>query len=338
MPSSKLTGVWFLSRSRCTCARRRAEAARGRRGAAGSEAAGRGRGRRRRRAAGAPARARGRARERAGAGGRGRARAHRARVASQVELRADEDHRHVGAVMLELGVPLLLHVLEGRARDEGEGDEDDVGLRVRERTQPGGILLPRGIPKAEVDRLAVDHHVRRVVVEHGRDVVLGEGVGGVCAAAVRGESGVMERRGDGAAGGSAQEMSKQVLPTAPSPTITHFTLRGEERRGVSARATRVQGATLRALLGVGEKVAARTSASWTWLRRVLRWQGHPLRLRARGTGVRWRSDGGRAQRRRISSPSRKGSNRGDARLAAAAAHQLAPAYFTRDEPRDSALF
>ena len=82
-------------------------------------------------------------------------------------------------------------------------------------------------------------------------------------------------------------MSKQVLPTAPSPTITHFTLRGEDRRGVSARATRVQGAALSAILGVGEKVAARTSASSTWLRRVLRWQGHPLRLRARGLGVRW---------------------------------------------------
>ena len=70
---------------------------------------------------------------------------------------------------------------------EGEGDEEDVGLRVRERTQPVVILLPRGIPKAEVDRLAVDHHVRRVVVEHGGDVVLGESVGGVCAAAVSGE-------------------------------------------------------------------------------------------------------------------------------------------------------
>ena len=148
----------------------------------------------------------------------------------------------------------------------------------------------------------------------------------------------MERRGDGESGGSAQEMSKQVLPTAPSPTITHFTLRGEERRGVSARATRVQGANLSAILGVGFGGAARSLLHHRHGCRVLRWQGHPLRLRARGTGVRWRSDGGRAQRRRISSPSRKGSNRGDARLAAAAAHQLAPAYFTRDEPRDSALF
>ena len=61
-------------------------------------------------------------------------------IRSQVELRADEDHRHVGAVMLELGVPLLLHVLEGRARDEGEGDEEDVGLRVGERSQAIVVL------------------------------------------------------------------------------------------------------------------------------------------------------------------------------------------------------
>ncbi len=33
-----------------------------------------------------------------------------------------------------------------------------------------------GIPQKQVDRLAVDHHVRRVIVKHGRDVLAGEGV------------------------------------------------------------------------------------------------------------------------------------------------------------------
>ena len=36
-----------------------------------------------------------------------------------------------------------------------------------------------GIPKAEVHRLAIDHDVGRIVVEHGGNVFSGESVGSV---------------------------------------------------------------------------------------------------------------------------------------------------------------
>mmetsp|Transcript_45288 Transcript_45288/g.145710 ORF Transcript_45288/g.145710 Transcript_45288/m.145710 type:complete len:253 (+) Transcript_45288:112-870(+) len=100
-------------------------------------------------------------------------------IRSQVELRADEDERAVWAVVLQLGEPLLFHVLVRGARDEGEGDEEDVRLRVRERSQPIVVFLPCCVPQPKVDRLPIHHHIRAVVVEDGGDVVLWEGIRGV---------------------------------------------------------------------------------------------------------------------------------------------------------------
>eukprot|EP00964_Phaeocystis_antarctica_P141558 scaffold106618_cov77-Phaeocystis_antarctica.AAC.4 len=159
-------------------------------------------------------------------------------VSSEHEL-PHADDRHARAVVLELGEPLLLRVLVRGAADEREGDEEDVGLRVAEGAQPVIVLLPCRVPQAQVDRLAVHHHVGRVVVEDGRDVVL--------RAVVRSGAEVGSGGGAGASdpdpnhpkpnpnqdvkrerctSGKAlvvYEMRRQVLPTAPSPTITHFT-------------------------------------------------------------------------------------------------------------------
>jgi hypothetical protein len=57
-------------------------------------------------------------------------------------------------------------VLVARRADEREADQEHVRLRVRERAETVIVLLAGRIPEAERDRLAVDHHVRRVVVEH----------------------------------------------------------------------------------------------------------------------------------------------------------------------------
>jgi hypothetical protein len=92
-------------------------------------------------------------------------------------------------------------VLEGDLGDDGEADQEDVGLRVRERAQAVIVLLAGRVPQAQVHGLAVDHHVglgrapasqrhgrgvrvwgapsHRVVIEHGGDVLAGEGVRGV---------------------------------------------------------------------------------------------------------------------------------------------------------------
>jgi hypothetical protein len=79
----------------------------------------------------------------------------------------------------DLGPPLALDVVVRVLADDREADQEDVGLRVRQGTQAIVVLLAGGIPQAKIDGLAVHHDVGRVVVEHGRDVLAREGVGGV---------------------------------------------------------------------------------------------------------------------------------------------------------------
>lgn len=100
-------------------------------------------------------------------------------VFSQIELGADEDNGDVGRVVVNLGVPLGLDVVKRRRADDGEADEEDVGLGVRQRPQPVVIFLSRSVPESQADGLAIDHDTRRVVVEDCRDVLAGKGVGGV---------------------------------------------------------------------------------------------------------------------------------------------------------------
>ena len=61
---------------------------------------------------------------------------------------------------------LLLDVLEGGGRHDGEADEEDVRLRVGERPQPVVVLLAGRVEQAERVRLAADHHRHGVVVKH----------------------------------------------------------------------------------------------------------------------------------------------------------------------------
>jgi hypothetical protein len=86
---------------------------------------------------------------------------------------------HTGCVVLDLGPPLALDVLEGVGRDDGEGDEEDVRLGIGQGAETVVVLLASCVPETEVHGLAVDHDVGAVVVEHGGDVLAGEGVGGV---------------------------------------------------------------------------------------------------------------------------------------------------------------
>lgn len=74
---------------------------------------------------------------------------------------------------------LSLDVVETRRRNNAEANEENVGLRVAERTQAVVIFLTSSVPQSQADGLVVDHDARRVVVEDGRDVLAGEGVGGV---------------------------------------------------------------------------------------------------------------------------------------------------------------
>lgn len=60
---------------------------------------------------------------------------------------------------------LGLDVLKGRRADQGEADQEDVGLGVGQRAETIVILLSGSIPETQVDGLSVDHDIGRVVVK-----------------------------------------------------------------------------------------------------------------------------------------------------------------------------
>ena len=60
-------------------------------------------------------------------------------------------------------------VLERCWVDQREADEEYISLGIGERPQPVVVLLSSSVPETQVDRLAVHHHVGRVVVEPGEE-------------------------------------------------------------------------------------------------------------------------------------------------------------------------
>lgn len=68
---------------------------------------------------------------------------------AQIELGTDNQARDARAVVVDFGEPLLADVLKGSRRDDGEADEEDIGLRVRERTETVIILLTGSIEESE---------------------------------------------------------------------------------------------------------------------------------------------------------------------------------------------
>lgn len=118
----------------------------------------------------------------------------------------------------------------GRRADDREADEEDVSLGVRERAETVVIFLTGSIPETQVDGLAIDHHVRAVVVKHSRDVlaVLGEETHnstGETKKKKKSPPKYQHQKVQVTNPGKAlvvKEMRRQVLPTAPSPTTTHL--------------------------------------------------------------------------------------------------------------------
>lgn len=62
-------------------------------------------------------------------------------VIAEIDLCADDQARHTGAVVVYLGEPLFLDVLKGCRRCDGEAHQEDVGLRVGQRSQAVVVLL-----------------------------------------------------------------------------------------------------------------------------------------------------------------------------------------------------
>lgn len=68
---------------------------------------------------------------------------------AQIELGTDNQARDTRAVVVDFGEPLLAYVLEGSRRDDGETDEEDIGLRVGERAETVVIFLTGGIEESK---------------------------------------------------------------------------------------------------------------------------------------------------------------------------------------------
>ena len=67
---------------------------------------------------------------------------------------------------------LLLHVVQGIGGVDGEADQDNMGVGIREGAETVIILLTGRIPQGELDVLSVNVDIGDVVLENGGDVDL----------------------------------------------------------------------------------------------------------------------------------------------------------------------
>lgn len=100
-------------------------------------------------------------------------------IVTEIGLGTNEDNWDVGSMVLDFWPPLGLDVVKGVWGNDGETDEEDIGLWVGEWAKTIVIFLTGGIPEADIDRLPVNHDVGVVVVEDSRDVLTWESVGGI---------------------------------------------------------------------------------------------------------------------------------------------------------------
>lgn len=112
-------------------------------------------------------------------------------VFSKIELGSDQDDGDIRRMMVDLGVPLEvvstglgflfavsavassylgLDVVKRRGADDGEADEENIGLGVGQRSQSVVIFLTSGIPETQANGLAIHHYTRRVVIEAASQV------------------------------------------------------------------------------------------------------------------------------------------------------------------------
>ena len=114
-------------------------------------------------------------------------------VVAEILLAANEQEGRVGAEVAHLGHPFLRHVLERVGAVDGEADQQNVGVGVRQGAKTVIVLLAcsdnhvsmctcvhvdkyrlqtSSIPEGKLDLSSLDLNVRHVVLEYGRDVDL----------------------------------------------------------------------------------------------------------------------------------------------------------------------
>lgn len=87
------------------------------------------------------------------------------RVVAQIGLGTDDQAGNTGAVVVDFGEPFLANVLKGRGGGDGEADQEDIGLGVRQRAKTIVILLSGGIKQTQGVGLITDPEVSRKKLE-----------------------------------------------------------------------------------------------------------------------------------------------------------------------------
>lgn len=85
-------------------------------------------------------------------------------VFTQIELGSDEHDGHIGTVVPQLGHPFGLNVVVRGGVHHREACQEDVCVRVGQRSQTIVVLLAGSIPQTERDGLVVPHDVGIVVI------------------------------------------------------------------------------------------------------------------------------------------------------------------------------
>jgi len=101
------------------------------------------------------------------------------RLIAQINLSSDDQEWRFWAVVSDFWNPFFSDIFEGRRRNDGKADEENVGLRIRQRPQSVVVLLTRSVEKAESVRFPSNHDSDGVIIEDSGHVLRGEFVRGV---------------------------------------------------------------------------------------------------------------------------------------------------------------
>jgi len=95
-------------------------------------------------------------------------------IVTQILFAANEEDGETSAEVQDLSNPLLLNVIKRVRCVDGEADQDDMRIGVRQGTETVIIFLTSGIPQGELDVLSLHFDIRNVVLEDSRNVHLRE--------------------------------------------------------------------------------------------------------------------------------------------------------------------
>eukprot|EP00732_Lithocolla_globosa_P007027 Lithocolla_globosa_v1_NODE_8565_length_806_cov_62.936085.p2 type:complete len:128 gc:universal NODE_8565_length_806_cov_62.936085:344-727(+) len=82
-------------------------------------------------------------------------------------------------MVADFRVPFCFDVFKRRRAHNGETNQKDISLGVRQRPKTIVILLSSCIPKPKVNGFSVHHHVGRVVIKNCWDVFTRKSISGV---------------------------------------------------------------------------------------------------------------------------------------------------------------